>query len=69
MDGERALQVDVEDFDRETALAPPPTADDVTVLHDGRRLDSVDAVLAWLHDPDPDRSAAPCTTSGASSPP
>jgi len=28
--------------------APPPTDDDVTILWDGRRLDSKKKVLEWL---------------------
>jgi hypothetical protein len=28
--------------------APPPTDDDVTILWDGRRLDSREKVLEWL---------------------
>ena len=28
--------------------APPATADDVTVLWDGRRIDSKEAALQWL---------------------
>jgi hypothetical protein len=28
--------------------APPPTPDDVTILWDGRRLDSREAVMEWL---------------------
>ena len=28
--------------------APPPTDDDVTILWDGRRLDSKEEVLEWL---------------------
>jgi hypothetical protein len=28
--------------------APPPTPDDVTILWDGRRLDSREAVLEWV---------------------
>ena len=28
--------------------APPPTQDDVTILWDGRRLDSREAVMEWL---------------------
>ncbi|MGH9091992.1 MAG: hypothetical protein ACRDZR_11540 [Acidimicrobiales bacterium] len=28
--------------------SPPPTDDDVTILWDGRRLDSKEAVLAWV---------------------
>jgi hypothetical protein len=30
--------------------AGPPTVDDVPVTFDGRRLDSPDAVMAWLAD-------------------
>ena len=30
--------------------ANPPTEDDVTVLHDGRRLDSRESVEAWLRE-------------------
>lgn len=28
--------------------APPPTDDDVTILWDGRRLDSKEKVMEWL---------------------
>jgi len=28
--------------------APPPTDDDVTILEDGRRIDSKEAALQWL---------------------
>ena len=31
---------------------PPPTEDDVTVLLDGRRLDSRESVEAWLKEVD-----------------
>ena len=31
-------------------LAGPPSEDDVTTLLDGRRLDSKEKVLAWLHE-------------------
>jgi len=31
-------------------LAGPPSDDDVTTLLDGRRLDSKEKVLAWLHE-------------------
>ncbi len=31
-------------------LASPPSEDDVTTLLDGRRLDSKEKVLAWLHE-------------------
>jgi hypothetical protein len=30
--------------------AEPPTADDVTVLLDGRRLDSKESIEAWLRE-------------------
>jgi hypothetical protein len=36
--------------------AAPPTEDDVTVLLDGRRLDSRDKVLAWLAEVDAERT-------------
>ena len=36
-------------------VAPPPCDDDVGVLLDGRRLDSREAVLAWLADVDATR--------------
>jgi hypothetical protein len=37
--------------------APPPTPDDVTVLWDGRRLDSREAVMAWLAEVEAKRAA------------
>jgi hypothetical protein len=37
--------------------APVPTADDVTVLFDGRRLDSKAKVLGWLVEIEADRAA------------
>ena len=30
--------------------APPPTEDDVTILWDGRRIDSKEAALQWLQE-------------------
>lgn len=30
--------------------APPPTDDDVTILWDGRRIDSKEAALRWLQE-------------------
>jgi len=38
----------LEEFGR--GLILPPTADDVSITVDGRRLDSEDAVLAWWAD-------------------
>jgi hypothetical protein len=38
--------------------ARPPTSDDVPITHDGRRLDSPEAVCAWLADLAARREAA-----------
>lgn len=40
--------IDLEEFNRAMAAAPPPTPDDQTLLRDGRRLDSKEKVVAWL---------------------
>ena len=37
-------------------VAAPPTEDDVTLLFDGRRLDSKEKVLAWLGEIEADRA-------------
>jgi hypothetical protein len=42
---------------RDLRTAPPPTDDDVSVTLDGRRLDSEEAVLAWLAEVEADRRA------------
>ncbi|HVX22720.1 MAG TPA: hypothetical protein VHB02_15330 [Acidimicrobiales bacterium] len=42
--------------------AEPPTEDDVTVLLDGRRLDSREAVLQWLEEVQAERSAGAAST-------
>lgn len=36
--------------------APPPTADDVTILADGRRLDTPEKVRAWVHEMNAERA-------------
>ena len=36
--------------------AAPPTEDDVTILWDGRRLDSKEAVMEWLAEVDAKRA-------------
>jgi hypothetical protein len=36
--------------------APPPTPDDVTILQDGRRLDSRQAVMEWLAEVEAERA-------------
>jgi hypothetical protein len=38
--------------------AAPPTEDDVTILEDGRRIDSREAALAWLEELEIKRSGA-----------
>jgi hypothetical protein len=38
--------------------APPPTLDDVTVLRDGRRIDSRESAMAWLAELAAERAAA-----------
>jgi len=38
--------------------APPPTADDVTILADGRRLDSAEKVRAWVDEINAERVGA-----------
>lgn len=47
--------------------ARPPTPDDVTILWDGRRLDSREAVMEWLVEVDAKRAeeAAVSTRAGA----
>lgn len=40
--------IDLEEFNRAMAAAPPPTPDDQSLLRDGRRLDSKEKVVAWL---------------------
>ncbi len=37
--------------------AGPPTADDVSITTDGRRLDSKEAVLEWLAEIEAERNA------------
>ena len=41
----KLIRMTAEDFER--GFDGPPTADDVSVTNDGRRLDSKDAVIAW----------------------
>lgn len=40
--------VTVEELIERVRDAPPPSDDDVSILPDGRRLDSREAVLTWL---------------------
>jgi hypothetical protein len=38
-------------------VACPPTADDVTITLDGRRIDSKEKAIAWLAEIEADRAA------------
>ena len=38
-------------------VARPPTADDVTITLDGRRIDSKEKAIAWLSEIEADRAA------------
>jgi hypothetical protein len=42
--------------------APPPTPDDVTILRDGRRLDSRQAIMEWLVEVEAERAAEAART-------
>jgi hypothetical protein len=44
----KIIHMSLEEFER--GLVLPPTADDVSITVDGRRLDSKDAVLGWWAD-------------------
>ena len=37
---------------------PPPTSDDVTILRDGRRIDSRESAMAWLAELAAERAGA-----------
>lgn len=41
--------------------APPPTPDDVTILKDGRRLDTPEKVIAWVHELAAERASEQAT--------
>ena len=46
----------VEELAEALRHAPPPTEDDVSILWDGRRLDSKEAVMQWLAELDAERA-------------
>jgi hypothetical protein len=56
--GEGQLKISLQGVSDSLRDAPPPTTDDVTVLFDGRRLDTKEKVLAWLAEIEADRAAA-----------
>jgi hypothetical protein len=47
--------------------APPPTDDDVSILWDGRRLDSREAVMDWLAEVEARRAEERATAGDAPS--
>ncbi len=47
-----------EEFNEMLRDAPPPTADDVSITRDGQRLNSKEAVLAFIAELDADRASA-----------
>jgi hypothetical protein len=53
----KVLPITIEELQASLDAADPPTSDDVSITSDGRRLDSKDAVLAWLAEVD-DQTAA-----------
>ncbi len=52
-----ALPLSADEFVARVRAGEPPTADDVSITLDGRRLDSKEAVLAWLAEVEADRAA------------
>jgi hypothetical protein len=53
----RVLPLSAEELSARVEHAPPATRDDVSITSDGRRLDSKDAVMAWLAEVEADRAA------------
>ena len=53
----RGLPLTGEEFLARVRAAAPSTPDDVSIVRDGRRLDSKDAVVAWLAEVEADRAA------------
>jgi hypothetical protein len=49
------LPLSGDEFVARVRTAAPSTSDDVSVTRDGRRLDSNEAVLAWLAEVEEDR--------------
>jgi hypothetical protein len=57
---EQVLPVSADEFVARARAAGAPTGDDVSITRDGRRLDSKQAVLAWLAEVEADRAAGRC---------
>jgi hypothetical protein len=53
----RSQLISEKEFIARLEAAPSPTTDDVSILLDGRRLDSKEAVLEWLAEVEADRKA------------
>jgi hypothetical protein len=53
----KVLPLSSDEFVARVSAAGPPTDDDVSITRDGRRLDSRDAVLAFLAEVEADRAA------------
>ena len=53
----QTLPLSGDEFVARAQAAGPSTPDDVSITRDGRRLDSKEAVLAWLAEVDADRAA------------
>lgn len=49
----RVLPLSGDEFVARLRAAGPPTPDDVSITFDGRRLDSKEAILAWLAEVEP----------------
>jgi hypothetical protein len=52
-----ALPLSGDEFVARVKAAAPPTPDDVSITRDGRRLDSKEAVEAWLAEVEAERAA------------
>lgn len=53
----RTLPLSSDEFVARVRAAAPSTTDDVSITLDGRRLDSKEAVLAWLAEVETERAA------------
>lgn len=54
----RDLPLTGDEFVARVQAAGPSTPDDASITHDGRQLDSKEAVVGWLAEVEADRSAA-----------
>lgn len=54
---DETIRMSVEEFEARMRAGGPPTPDDVTILTDGRHLDSKEAVLEWWAEVEAERAA------------